>query len=528
MKKIYIISISIILTVLFSGCSDWLTTKPESEIILEEYWKSESDVQAMVASCYKRLTEEDIILRMMIWGELRSDNITTGSGFPQKYEDIGKILQGDITSYNAYDSWAPFYSVINYCNTVLYYAPIVTERDKNFTQDDLLRTQAEVRAIRALSYFYLIRVFKEVPWIEDASISDTQDYDKPKATEEELIGHIIDDLNFAKQYVPADYGRKDYNKGRITKNMVYSLLADVYLWKGDYQQCLDACGIVLNDAKLKLETGPYTFSHIFYYGNSTESIFELQFEENVINNDAVAKMYGISGTPLGFVGFPASLAYDFYATQNSTGTYSPFNYKVSTTITESENDTRAKDSYWQYGGTYYIFKYAGIIRVENAAKTGSGYAFRSNPANWIIYRLSDVMLMAAEAYVELSNTNSSNWDAAMALVNKVYLRSNEEESELSISNYPTQSDMEKLVLRERQRELLFEGKRWFDLMRMARREGNTSEINSYMDRKASGFGASLGVPVLDALYLPISNSELRANPKLVQNPYYKEANSSNR
>lgn len=527
MKKIFLIGTSILI-VFFTSCSEWLTTKPESEIILEEYWKSESDVQAVVTSCYKRLTEADIIFRFMIWGELRSDNITNGSGFPSDYNDMDDILKGDITSYNGYVSWGGFYSVINYCNTVLHYSPIVNERDKNFTQDDLLRTQAEVRAIRALSYFYLVRAFKEVPWIEDASINDTQDYDKPKASEEVVLGHIIEDLDFALQYVPSDYGRKEYNKGRITKNMVLSLIADVYLWKQDYQKCIENCETVLSDTKLKLETGPFTFSRIFYYGNSNESIFELQFEENVINNDAVAKMYGILGTPLGFVSFPTPLAYNMYSTLNPTGLYSPFNYKISTLLTESAKDVRANDSYREIGGAYYIFKYAGIQRTENATNTANLYFYRNNPANWIIYRLSDIMLMEAEALVETSTSNPANITKAMDLVNKVYLRSNEEATALSVTDYSTKDEMAKLVLRERQREFLFEGKRWFDLVRLARRQGNTSEINSFMDHKASGLSASLGVPVLDALFLPISNSELKSNPKLIQNPYYKEADSSSR
>lgn len=88
--------------------------------------------------------------------------------------------------------------------------------------------------------------------------------------------------------------------------------------------------------------------------------------------------------------------------------------------------------------------------------------------------------------------------------------------------------MENLVLRERHREFLFEGKRWFDLLRMARRQGSTNEINAIVEKKSSGMAVSLSVPVLDALYLPVSNGELRANPKLVQNPYYKEVTSSSR
>jgi starch-binding outer membrane protein, SusD/RagB family len=412
-------------------------------------------------------------------------------------------------------------------------APDVVDKDKNFTQVDLLRTQAEVKTIRALCYFYLVRAFKEVPWVDDASISDTQDYDKPKQSEDVIIGHILEDLLFARQYAATDYGRTDYNKGRVTQNLVNSLLADVYLWKQDYQSAVDASNLVLADKNLSLVTGENTLSRVFYIGNSDESIFELQFSDNDITNTAVAGMYGSSSDPLGLVAFPTSLHDSPYDSENRTGLYSPFNYKVSSGVVESESDIRAKDSYLEFGGTFYVFKYAGVSRVENSSQTGSTYTYRSNTANWIVYRLSDVMLMKAEALVQLGDSSvqvasDSHFTEALALVNTTYKRSNEDAADLSIANYTSKSALANLVLRERQRELLFEGKRWFDLLRVARREGSTGTVNTYMDHKASGTTASLGVSVLNALYMPIYYYELISNPNLVQNPYYKTTSSSSR
>ena len=180
MIKKYLTYSLAVLVLSFSSCSEWLNTKPESEIILEDYWQSESDVQAVLAGCYRGLTEEAVINRMIVWGELRSDNMITGSGFPSRLYDIQRILEGNLTTVNSFASWGTFYTVINYCNTLLHYAPYVIERDNNFTENDLKRVQAEALAIRSLCYFYLVRTFKEVPWIEDASIDDTQDYQKPK------------------------------------------------------------------------------------------------------------------------------------------------------------------------------------------------------------------------------------------------------------------------------------------------------------------------------------------------------------
>jgi hypothetical protein len=530
MKRKFKYIIFSFLFVFLTGCSEWLVIKPESEIILDEYWRSASDVNAVIASCYRRLTEADIITRMIIWGELRSDNITTGSGLSGNdnvlgsMSDVKRILEGEITSYNSFVSWGGFYSVINYCNTILEYAPHVTQRDRNFTQADLLRTQAEVLAIRSLAYFYLIRTFKDVPWIEDASINDTQDYDQPQTSEEQIIDNIIRDLLIARNSVPDSYGRTDYDKGRVTQSMVNALLADVYLWKEDYQQAIDACDLVLSNPKLRLERGSYVFSRNFYIGNSAESIFELQFDDHGIVNEPVKRFYGTYSKPTGFLALPIVLSHNPYALENPTGDASPFNYKITSTVIESVEDVRAKDSYLFQGGVACIFKYAGAIREENVTHTGSLYEYRNNTSNWIIYRLPDVMLMKAEALVQLETPES--FRQAIDLVNETYLRSNEGADSLQLANYSGKAELEKLVLRERQREFLFEGKRWFDLLRLARRQGSTGDLNAFVDKKASGMSVSLSVPVLDALYLPVSNGELRANPRLVQNPYYKEATSS--
>ena len=408
---------------------------------------------------------------------------------------------------------------------MLHFAPLVIDRDNNFTEFDLKRVQAEALTIRALAYFYLVRAFKEVPWIEDASINDTQDYQKPKDSEKTIIDNIVRDLLIAQQSAPLDYGNKAYNKGRVTLGLVNSLLADVYLWNQEYDKCIAACDQVLSNKEYALVNGTNVLSQVFYLGNSNESIFELQFKETVNENDAVKILYGYSNKTLGSIGFPTTLAHN-PGENEQPGAYSPFKYRVNSNVTESMEDVRATDSYYQYGGKYYIFKYAGVQRMESATGT-SVYLHRSNTPNWIVYRLSDVMLMKSEALVQ--KDGADNFNKAMSLINETYLRSNENGDSLRVASYGTKIEMEKLVLRERQRELLFEGKRWFDLVRMARRENSTTSLNTYVDHKSSSATSStLGALVMDAMYMPISRWEIEANPSLKQNPFYEESSSSTR
>jgi hypothetical protein len=512
MKQIFSTLIITFFLLIVSGCTKWLDLRPESEIVLEDFWQNESQVNQVLAACYRSLTEPDVIRRMMVWGELRSDNVTYGRNIS---EELNKILNADITAANSYCRWGTFYTIINYCNNFLYYAPGVVKLDPNFTESKLHSLEAEVLTIRALAYFYLVRAFKEVPWVDEPSIDDTQNYNIPKSSEDFILDKLVKDLLLALQYGRDSYDIVQYDKGRITRNAIRALLADIYLWQNNYEKCIEMCDQIINNTKqpLTLVKGGDVIKKVFYYGNSSESIFELQFDDDIMFNTAVKEFYGSSSDPFGMWSFPAVLV---------TGDASPFKYKTIAGI-ESEIDSRKKDFlYPEIGGDrYFIFKYSGFERLENISTGASTYYYRNTTANWIIYRLSDIILMKAEALIQLGN----NFEDALKLINLTYTRSNYDPSsnELKIETYNSKIEMEKLLLRERQRELMFEGKRWFDLMRLARRENSPAPLLDYVVKKYSGNAAlqTSKMSVMDALYFPIHNDELKANSALEQNPYYK-------
>lgn len=512
MKKHLIISILGIF--LWSSCSEWLDLRPESEIVLEDYWKTEAQASSVLAACYRGLQLDPVVERMLIWGELRSDNVVEGNSGRL---DLLRILNVNITPTNNYANWGDFYAVINYCNTFLHFAPEVVKSDPNFSLNKLKTMEAEALAIRAMSYFYLVRTFREVPLILEPSIDDTQDYYVPKATERAVVDQIITDLLKAKTTVRSDYGRGAYNKGRITLNAVNALLADVYLWDQQYQNCVTVCNEILADKSLKLVEGKKLLNLVFSEGNSTESIFELQYDKDNLHNNTVNFFLGYGGNPSGELSFPLFLT--------RKGNFSPYNYAASA-IKESEKDIRETNFVGTTvnGTGYHIYKYALIEAAENADETVTPrYRPASSTANWILYRLPDVILMKAEALVQLGDGNEPNLREALRMVNETYLRSNLTADSLLFVNYANQSDMEKLVLRERQRELMFEGKRWFDLMRLVRRKGDPSALLPYISPKLSGDNMQIKkLSVMDALYMPILKRELEINTRLVQNPFYDE------
>jgi len=514
MKIKKLISILSVASLIFlsSGCSDWLDIRPEREIVLDDFWQNESQVNQVLAACYRSITEGDVMSRMLVWGELRSDNVTYGRNMPA---DMYKMLNVDISADNGYCQWGSFYTVINNCNNFLHYAPGVVELDANFSESKLHSMEAEVLTLRALMYFYLVRTFEKVPWVDGPSINDAQDYRIPQSDENLILDNLVGDLQTALKYSRNNYETNVYSKGRVTTNAVRALLADIYLWREEYTKCIEMCDQIMNDSEsnLTLEPGENVISNIFYKGNSKESIFELQFDDDQMFNWVVRDYYGGVGNTSGQWSFPGVLV---------TGKYSPFNYSIGS-VKESSEDLREKDFLRQEtgGDRYYVFKYAGAQRQENATTKVSTYFYRNVTANWIVYRLSEIYLMKAEALIQLD----SDKEEAVGLINTIYMRSNTEEGEqdLMAENYTSKLKLDELLLRERQRELMFEGKRWFDLMRPSRRVNSPAPLLSYVTKKFTGGGSSQStkMSVMDALYLPVHTDELKANTALVQNEFYK-------
>ena len=538
------------------SCSDFLEIEPLNDIVLDKFWNEENDVENIVAGCYSGMQNRILIERMIVWGELRSDHLIGGTGV-QDNINIQNILKENITANNVYTSWGEFYDIINRCNTVLHYSPLVAERDPNYTETELMATRAEVSAIRDLCYFYLIRTFRDVPYSTQPFLDELQQMAMPATKFDAVLDSLITDLENVKSYAVKTYpvSKTNYQCGRITQDAIHAMLAEMYLWKKDYANSVKYADMVIdaktqrfqneidnaggNSSSYKMFEGypliydSYTtgnlygnaYGTIFGSGASRESILELIFADDntLLANHGLSFLYGNQKTSPGIVK-PA----DFITTDVSDASYKVFCDKYDTRNYENLYKMSAS----QYGVAKYVCK-SGMVSISSTEITSlasPSYPEKYCHANWILYRLSDVMLLKAEALVQMvdgdakTEANDSLLRAAYDIVSVINKRSNCATTYMPITyaNYSTKSQMENLVFEERARELMFEGKRWYDLVRRSLRDGNTSYLVQQVTRKGSDNASVVQAKLakMDAIFWPYNLDELKVNPYLVQNPAF--------
>jgi hypothetical protein len=482
-NKIYLILIAPVLIAVYS-CSDFLDLKPVDNLVQEEFWQSKEQVNSAIAGCYASMNESGYMDRVIMWGELRAEMMVS----VRASSDQQNMLINYMTPTSSAVNWASIYKTINFCNTVLHFAKTAQDNDPTFTDAELKMYEGEALAIRALSYFFLVRNFKEVPLVLTATLNDNTDFYIPKSTEQQILNQIITDLKSALTDVPAGYSQSvQYDKGRITKGAVLAMLADVYLWDGQYDNCIDACNSINRLNKYELVDGSKWFDNIFFRGNSTEGIFELQF------NDIF------------------STVRNFFYNTNPT-------FKVYTNMPElflaEPNDVRADRATFDVRNNL-VFKYAGVD--PNSGTYRSDQQFYNN---WIFYRYSDVLLMEAEGY--LKSSTRKNLDSAYYYINLIHERATANPLDVSTTS---EVDLEEALLLERQIEFAYEGKRWYDLLRFARRN-NFEKQQLITEMALQKTTADNYLEVLSyysdtsAYFLPIYQEEINLNPNLIQNPYY--------
>jgi hypothetical protein len=464
------LSLCLLLTIA-GGCKKYLDQKPENSLTRDEFFKTEADANTAIIGVYDAL--QACASQFLKWGEYRADLVSF---------DTDPVYLHSIDNQNAISNWSLVYSLIGRANIVIEKVPEIPALDKDFTVEEGRAIVGEALFLRALSYFYLVRAFKEVPLVLEAPSSDAVNFRVPKSSADSVLSQIEADLITAEKDLPTEYGRLIETKGRATKGAANALLTDVYLWRKKWSEAAAASKKVMDNSQYELVDASQWFS-IFSQKNSKESIFEIQFDAALseINTSLQSAGSGLVNNSL----------YNLFKEDND------LVRGLNRTYTES-----GSRSFWKYTG----------LTTDNVPRG-------SADPNFIVYRLADVMLMRAEALAHLGNAEKAE---AAELINQIRDRANLPRYDPLNENTEVK-DFMFVILRERAMELAMEGKRWFDLVRIATNENDDNIlISRVVASRLVANRAQVRSRIIDprAWYLPILKDELARNPKLTQNPYY--------
>lgn len=550
-----------------SSCTDWLTIYPQNRVVEENFWEDKNDLEGVRYGAYRQMSQT--VPKLAVWGDLRSDsyNVNSVTHSSQGNRDTyTQIRSGMPDSSMALFDWGGVYTTINFCNKVLQHGEEVLEKDKQFTSGEWIQMQAEMVALRALNYFYLIRAFKDVPYTTKVVNTDAEVELFPLTPQLEVLDSIINDCERVKGRARNRFSDKRDSKGMITNCAIYAMLADMYLWRGslhqgrhdtsgkdivngeevthnvadDYAKAveyadlslkslanqnqeernssgfnsaeetinygLENCDMIKNDFDgAALSSVPKLEAMLSIFGdgsrgNSRESIFELQFsssDEKDRTNSIVNSLFGFSnGTHLEVNKDAMDALYDGGIT--GSGDNGGMWDSRLWVCCQNKLSNGSSTSSVQAQSSYYCMKYhmptSERVLVMDGTTTNreiKNIRYTStNYNNWIVYRMTDVMLIKAEAlacqnklndvkpicnaihrrsYCNYRNsslipsTDAKQERTNNKIVGNTYASSKKSKSGVEIST------AEMYVMNERQIEFIGEGKRWFDLVRLAER-----------------------------------------------------------
>ena len=648
-KKIYtklLLAGSLVLTsASLSSCDDFLTILPTDQIPEENFWQDKADLENVRAGAYQLLAQGGQTSKILLWGEVRADNLSVNDMSQTNLSYLqDAVLQ---PSLNMFD-WSGFYTGINYCNLVIEQGEAMTrpneEVDPSFTRADYRAIRAEMLALRSLYYFYLVKSYRDVPYITSSIRTDAQaSKEKPAATSGvAILGACIDSLEANMAFAVENYGSEAKNKGQFTKLSVHALLADMYLCRACMLKNFTAKGntlyanvnmankgqVNLSDVRKTDEQGVAIDGYLTADGQEITDSYcntlasqclqksiehadwvinkiKAEYDEDLSNNNSVVSQeelnqpyplylnqksgLGISDMPY-LYNFGAQnsresvleLQYNGTNTTNSTvntyfsvfqnGSLNAKYLAISSNLIGSATSVNpdagfGKTDFRLFETCNYFSKEAkkpiskfvvtglSFMDIKDLTTNSTGStpftSYRlsdSNDAHWPIYRLADMMLIKAEAIARTGTTDRNTLQEGYRLVNQLFKRNNpalvgpndpiasSTDEELicdrvddkygvnADGNFEkTAADLLVLTYRERQREFVCEGKRWFDLVRQAEFSNDTkTTLNTYAAVKSS---VRTRLSDLWGFYIPIYNEELKVNGienggNLYQNPVW--------
>jgi hypothetical protein len=503
MKKV-LISIILLCSLSWLGCKKLLDVDSSHVVSEKNFWNSHEDTRAALISVYGQMRAA-LADNNAYWmyGELRSGDFTA-----LQRQDLKAIIKGDLrASYPLLQSlsdWRRFYAVVNAANMFLEHVGEVKAKDPKYTDQNMRVDIAQMHFMRAYAYFCLVTIWGDVPLITTSH--DGEFSNKPREKKETVLAFIEKEILLSANDLPYKYSQNDpqqqgnyYNEsgarwmGVLARKLTaYALLAHVAAWQGKYadvsvyaQFVLDNYGkagsyyvgtdeLVRGDGFFHWKQDNHILAFNFDWGHGDESfsghLEELTLAKPVVNKD-LPDIYVPKETILSVFDQPVD---ERFSLDTLTGAPTSQRYFTS------------------FNTQVPIFTKVKVI--QDGPSTDP--SFRTFSSTIIVTRLENITLLQAEAQAV-----NGQRQQAIDLLNVIRdLR--------KIKRYDpvVEGDLIDAIFRERRKELMGEGWRWFDLIRYNKIKQNDP---AFMQLIASG-----------GIFWPVSKNILAQNPLIKQNPYW--------
>lgn len=524
MKKI-LFTLTMFVTVLLYSACDSLNLAPEDYYGNNSFWNNTAQVNGFMTGLHNNL--RDRYTMFYVLGEVRGGTLKDGTSALNTSLDysnpyIDNQFSADNTGIsNWYNLYNNIMQVNHFIEEVEGGCSFLSDSDRKFYL-------GQAYGLRALYYFSLYRTYGGVPLISTVKVMGGNiSADKlytPRSTPEEIMNFIKDDLKKSEDNFGSNM---KLDRSMWSAYATQMLKADVYLWSakvttGDHTKTGDAD---LNVAKSALNSliGKFTlqkdFSDVFQKKSNDEVIFAIRFKDTEATNWAYNFVYASTGFVDVAQDVDGNTMKDVLDTK-ATGLLR-HEYKEALWRSYDVEDSRRDKTFLNFympGAKKEDPRVFGLVMRKAMGIVNSNNS-RVYETDVIVYRYSEVLLMLAEI------ENAQNGDPAK-YINEVRQRAYGEKWSTAFAyTNGTFAENELAILHEKDKEFVWEGKRWFDIVRMHDDSGNSLAFSAAANYVKSG--EAVASPLLKStetfkLLWPIDRSTLNNDKELKQTPGYED------
>jgi hypothetical protein len=486
------------LLVVISSCNSALDRDPLTEYANDNFWNEPSQANAALNGAYFRL-QSTLNTEFISYGEARADILyLTRDDNLNNFALVNNKLSPDLSI----SDWTNFYRVIGQANLII--KNVKEMKAKGIYGNQIAeynRVLGQALGLRGYCYFYMTRIWGNVPLItEPVQLNgNINAFKTPRTDTLTVYKQVSADLTQARDLLPGSYSDAQRTRATLTKGAIDAMLTDYYMWRNNIDSALITSKRILDnttqyklaalyDPTIDYYSGPQTdidnteYAKMFISGFSQESIFEIAFSNDEGTTSGILGLFGGGVGNAQFVG-NATLVSKF-----------------------SSSDLRE------------LINFKNNDQIFKQFPKGTFNRITDNDKNVILYRLADIILLRAEAFI-VKNDRANAWNMLKRIRERVFgvasatnnynnnitgpTGSNENAAFMALSK----SAANDVILEERQKELCFEGKRWYDLVRTGKAIAVMGPINRLNSK--------------ENILFPINLDIIRQNPLIEQNNFYK-------